>query len=258
LPSSIAVTKPLKIDINCDLGEYQDDLGWQRDAQLMPFISRCNIACGGHAGDSISMQKSLLNAREFSVKPGAHPSYPDRKNFGRVSMNISLDELLNCVEQQVQTLLDLADRLQIKLDHIKLHGALYNDAESDYALAQSLLGRFKSSFPKLKILGLAGGATQQAAAMHSQRFIQEAFMDRGYQSNGFLISRQHPKALLDSVDAVIQQALNIATGKAIDTVDNQKLIISADSLCLHGDNSNAQYIARNLFFRLQQAGIEIA
>ncbi|MGX5174713.1 5-oxoprolinase subunit PxpA [Aliikangiella sp. IMCC44653] len=255
--SSNAPKHSAKIDINCDLGEYQSKQGWQQDAQLMPFISRCNIACGGHAGDKESMQNSLLNARKFSVKAGAHPSYPDKANFGRISIKISQDELLNSIEQQIESLAELANSLAIQLTHIKLHGALYNDAESDPQLAQSILLRLKNSFPKLKILGLAGGATQQAAKANQQNFIREAFMDRGYQANGFLISRQHPKAMLDSVDAVIRQALNIATGQAIDTVEGQKLRISADSLCLHGDNSNAQYIARNLFFRLQQAGVEI-
>ena len=245
------------IDINCDLGEGSDAEDCARDARLMPFISRCNIACGGHAGNTATMTLSLQNARAHHIAAGAHPGYPDWENFGRTSLTLPRDELLASVREQIRTLQQLATAEQVALTHIKLHGALYNDAEANDELAEDLVQLFSQDFPTLTILALANAALERAAKKHGHPVLREGFMDRRYLNDHQLSPRSMPGAVIEDFDQCFEQVLALTTGNAFPSIEEKPLQFTVDSICLHGDNPQAEAIARNLNQALQHAGIHL-
>lgn len=247
-----------KIDINCDLGEGVSKTDCDKDAKLMPFISRCNIACGGHAGNLETMRESLINAQENNLKIGAHPGYPDKENFGRTSLKLDFKQLSESLVNQVQQLIKVANSLSITLDHIKCHGALYNDAESNSLLSKQLVILFKTHFPNLKVMGLAGGEMEKSSHELNHHFLREGFMDRAYQSNGKLVPRTKPNSVFNNPTNVVIQACKLASGEPLQTSENQLLELSVDSICLHGDNPQALLIAKEVNHAISQIGIEIA
>jgi len=246
-----------QIDINCDLGEGDKRQDCERDALLMPYLTRCNIACGGHAGNQLTMQQSLINARAHGLKVGAHPGYADKAHFGRRSISLPFNQLSDSLCRQIDQLLALAARENMQLEHIKCHGALYNDAEKSFELSEKLVDLFKNRYPDLAILGLAQGHLQQAAASQQQTFIREGFIDRAYQLNGQLLPRNQAGAVHEESHRAITQALALATRKPLQTVDGQELIVRVDSICLHGDNPQTLAIARKLFSTLQAHVIQL-
>ncbi|WP_444895278.1 5-oxoprolinase subunit PxpA [Microbulbifer sp. SSSA005] len=248
----------MNIDINCDLGEGADLRSCDRDAQIMPFISRCNIACGGHAGTPEIMGRSIENALKNSLKIGAHPSYPDRENFGRKSLVIPQNKLLDSLCAQVNQLENIARSLGATLDHIKLHGALYNDTESNRELAESIITLLDKEYPSLKIIGLANAAMQFAAAKQNKTFIREGFMDRQYLSNNQLAPRSMAGAVIAETEQCLQQAICLAKGLEFNDYLGEKLQFSVDTICLHGDNPQAPIIARQLNQHLNANGVSIA
>nr|WP_010133810.1 5-oxoprolinase subunit PxpA [Microbulbifer agarilyticus] len=247
----------MNIDINCDLGEGSTAEDCARDALLMPYISRCNIACGGHAGNPQTMAISLENALEHRLSIGAHPGYPDRENFGRRSLDISAEELATSVSTQIEALTVLARQQGVTLDHVKLHGALYNDAEADPKLASLLTDLIHRKFPDLGILGLANGAMETAAKELAHPFIREGFMDRRYLNKQRLSPRSMPGAVIADFDLCIQQTLGLIRGHGFPSIDDTELSFTADSICLHGDNPNAVQIAEKLVGALQREGIHV-
>ncbi|WP_444943472.1 5-oxoprolinase subunit PxpA [Microbulbifer sp. ZKSA006] len=245
----------MNIDINCDLGEGTDLHSCDRDAQIMPFISRCNIACGGHAGTPAIMARSIENALQNNLKIGAHPSYPDRDNFGRKSLDIPQTKLLDSLCEQIDRLENIAHQLGAKLDHIKLHGALYNDAESNREMAKSITTLFNKRYPSLKVLGLANGAMQLTAP--HKAFIREGFIDRQYLSDHQLAPRSLSNAVISEIERCLEQATCLAKGLEFKDYHGGKLLFSVDTLCLHGDNPQAPAIARQLYQHLNTNGVSI-
>lgn len=239
-----------KYDINCDLGEGETLQDCKLDRQLMPFISRCNIACGGHAGNTITMKETLTQAKKYQVLVGAHPSYPDKNNFGRKILNISFESLEKSLLEQIHHLKNLATEQNISLSHIKCHGALYNEVEKNQELAEKLSSSFQKNFPQLAIMGIANGCMQKSAKKYNINFIKEGFMDRAYQNNGLLVPRSENGAVFKQVEKITKQAENLLRGKKIHSIDNKPLEILIDSVCLHGDNPNAIEIAKKLFTNL--------
>lgn len=215
----------------------------------MAFISRCNIACGGHAGNSQTMQISIANAKLHGLKIGAHPGYPDRENFGRKIMDISNQRLLDSIFQQISHLQEAAQNLDVKLSHIKLHGALYNSAEQSQKLAKTIVKFISERFPDMHLLALAGGEVIKSCLCFNHPFIREGFMDRRYTENGFLASRNEPGAVFSEKEEILNQATALAKGEPVTTTTERQIICHVDSICLHGDNENAsqviQYINRN-------------
>ncbi|QKX15989.1 5-oxoprolinase subunit PxpA [Microbulbifer sp. YPW1] len=245
------------IDINCDLGEGATAQDCARDARIMPFISRCNIACGGHAGNATTMALSLQNARAAGIAVGAHPGYPDRENFGRVSLELPRQALLASLCEQVQTLQKLAAEEGVTLAHIKLHGALYNDAEANDGLADDLVQLIAQEFPDLKILALANAAMEKAAQKYRHPVLREGFMDRRYQNDHQLAPRAVAGAVIREFDQCLTQVLALTRGEAFASIGDELLKFSVDSICLHGDNPQAEVIARKLHTELSRAGIRI-
>lgn len=224
----------------------------------MPFISRCNIACGGHAGNLLTMRQTLKNASLHGIQCGAHPAYPDPKNFGRRSLKLSSEQLIASLLEQIGQLNQLAKQLAQPLNHIKLHGALYNDAEQSPELADKLCQVFAQHYPHLSILGLADGAMESGAKRHGLVFLREGFIDRAYLANGQLAPRTLPGAVYAKVSQCFKQVLAILGGTAITSLDGQPVMLSVDSLCLHGDSVIALQLAQRLKAELNKHGYQIA
>ena len=228
----------LAIDLNADLGE-----GDPYDAELLKIVSSCNVACGGHAGDAETMRKTALSAIENGVSIGAHPSYPDREGFGRRSGYMSGDELLNSLTTQIDALKSVVMELGSVLTHVKPHGALYNDAVNDRALADVIARAISATVPAAAFVGLPNSELQNAAAEYDLVFVGEGFIDRAYQNDGQLVPRSEPGAVHKSLDLVLPQAVS--------------LVGKVDTLCIHGDTPGAAEAAAAVRQALEKKGVEI-
>lgn len=226
------------IDLNADLGE-----GDAFDVELLEIVSSCNIACGGHAGDDASMRTTVAAALKSNVAIGAHPSYPDPEGFGRVSGFLAGEELRASLQEQISALVSIAEEQGALLRHVKPHGALYNDAVNDSALADVIASAIVATVPDAALVGLPDSELQYAAVRHELRFIGEGFIDRAYQSNGQLVPRSQPGAVHESLDLVLPQAIS--------------LVAKVDTLCIHGDTPDAPRAAAAVRDALQEQGVEI-
>ncbi|MBN8766109.1 MAG: lactam utilization protein LamB [Thiobacillus sp. SCN 64-317] len=226
------------IELNADIGEGDDD------GELLPYLSCASIACGGHTGDAVSMMTALRQATEHGVAVGAHPGYPDRTGFGRRALAATADEIERWVTQQTETLAALAARLGVRLAHVKPHGALYNRAACDLEVAEAIVRAVAAFDSRLILVGLAGSRLIAAGQAAGLQVLNEAFADRRYQSNGQLVSRETPGALLADPAGAAQQALALARGEPVMTLDGMPLRVRAETLCLHSDTPDALNIAR--------------
>jgi len=226
------------IDLNADLGE-----GDPHDAELLTIVSSCNIACGGHAGDDVSMRATIASAISNNVAIGAHPSYPDRDGFGRRSNFLVGDELRASLLAQINILASIANELGAALVHIKPHGALYNDAVNDRELADLVAGCVATAAPGTAFVGLPDSEMQHAASRHSLNFVAEGFIDRAYQDDGQLVPRSEPGAVHESLELVLPQAIS--------------LVGKVDTLCIHGDTPGAVEAATAVRDALENQGVEI-
>lgn len=234
------------IELNADIGEGCDD------AALMPYLARVSIACGGHAGDAVSMTDALRLAAEHGAAVGAHPSYPDRAQFGRQVWAASDDDIAVWVTQQTEALAEQAARLGLRLAHVKPHGALYHVAARDAGVAGAIAGAVAALDAGLIVLGLSGSRLIAAAQAAGLGVLNEAFADRRYLATGQLVSRETPDALvIDPVQAA-RQALALARGEPVATLDGGSLRVRADTLCLHSDTPNALNIARAIHVALNR------
>ena len=240
------------IDFNCDLGE-----GCANDADVMPFISSANIACGAHAGDIASMRATLRLCAAHGVSAGAHPGYADREHFGRRALALSREQIRSLLHEQLERIAEIALEEGVALVHVKPHGALYNQAAADAALADAIAEAVRSFDPELILVGLADSRLIAAGLAHGLRIAHEAFTDRRYQSDGSLAPRGQPGAVIESVDAAIAQALAIVRGESIACIDGTALRVHADTLCLHGDGSDAAGFAGSLRAAFDDAGVMV-
>ena len=245
------------IDLNADLGEFDSEDAIERDHAIMAYISSCNIACGGHAGTEPTMRSMLRAAKAAGVRPGAHPSYPDRTNFGRVSMRIAPDALRRALREQLETLATLAGEEGVTLRHVKPHGALYNDAADDADLALLIARVTADIMPEAALVGLAQSQMAAAAKAAKLRFIGEGFADRRYTRNARLQPRSEDGAVIEEQEDRIGQALALAAGKPIIDCKGALLDLQIDTICLHSDSDGALDSARLLRRELEAAGFTI-
>lgn len=245
----------LTIDLNADLGEDESPAGIARDIAIMDIISSCNIATGGHAGSPESMRTMLAAAKSRNIAPGAHPSYPDRSNFGRQSMDISLEELEACLTGQLDDIISIAEQVGVPLTHLKPHGALYNDAQDDPYLASLLVELASRS--NLALVGMPRSLIQKTAKERKISFIAEAFIDRRYSKDGRLVPRSEAGAVLANEGERIRQGLSLAQGIELTMQDESLLRIEAHSLCIHSDSDGALETAKKMRLALERAGIAI-
>jgi UPF0271 protein len=240
------------IDLNADLGE-----GAPWDDELLELVSSCNIACGGHAGDAASMAATVRSALANGVAVGAHPGYPDREGFGRVSGFLDGDALYESLTEQVTALADIAADLGARLAHIKPHGALYNDAVGNRALAD-IIARVTAEAPGAPaFMGMANTELQAAAERHGLRFIAEGFVDRAYEPDGTLVSRKEPGAVHAELAVVTTQAVRLAEQGEVTARNGDLVRVRAESLCIHGDTPGAAAVARAVRDVLESHGVEI-
>lgn len=241
------------VDINCDLGE-----GYPFDSRLMPLISSCNIACGGHAGDETTIKETILLAKKHGVKVGAHPSFPDKENFGRKIMDISLDKLGKSLIEQLSGFRKIAIQCGSAVHHVKPHGALYNLAAKDRAVAKCVVMATIVVYNKCYIFAPYGSILAKVALEENLTVIYEAFADRNYNDDLSLVSRKEANALLTDPEKVADQVLMMTREKQVVTVNNNKLPIKADTFCVHGDNPQALLLLKNLVLQLNENDIKIA
>ncbi len=247
----------LTIDLNCDLGEYESPEQGDNDAAIMPYISSCNIACGGHAGNTAVMAQTIRLAKTHQVAIGAHPSYPDRENFGRSPMNISHRDLKASISEQIMLLVDMANQQQTSLNHVKPHGALYNQAAQDLGLARLLAETVAEIDDKLMFFGLAHSAMTAAAEQVGIGFVAEAFADRAYSKNKQLVPRSQDGAVIKATDVMLSRILNMVRQQPIQAISGEWLDVQAATICLHGDHQGSAITAKFLHNGLLEQGIAI-
>lgn len=240
-----------KIHINCDLGE-----GGEQDEELMPLISACNIACGGHAGTVKSMRETVHLALKHQVEIGAHPSYPDKENFGRRSLKMEAENLKQILVAQILSLKQIAEAEGGQLDHVKPHGALYNDAAKDEKTAKIIIGSILEFEQKMTLY-----APQDSVISHlAEGKIEvafEAFADRNYTENYQLVSRAENHALISQKEAVFNHLFSMFYERKITCESGEKIPCLATTFCLHSDTSNAVEILKYLHQKMKEKNIEI-
>ncbi len=241
-----------RIDLNADIGEGCGD-----DDGILAVVTSCNIACGGHAGDAGSMRAALLLARDHGVAAGAHPSYPDRANFGRAAMDIAGSDLATSLRKQIAALVEIADGLDVKLTHVKPHGALYNAAARDAALAMLVVDAVGASLPGGALVGPPASKLSAAADAASARFIAEGFADRAYDADGALRDRRLDGAIIESVEARAAQADMIARKQRVRIYGGGEIDLPVETICLHGDSPGALASAREIRARLDATGVDV-
>jgi len=241
-----------RIDFNCDLGEGCGD-----DAAIVPHITSASIACGAHAGDEATMRATLRLCRAHGVAAGAHPGYADRDGFGRREIELPAEDIASLVVTQLERIAAIAGEEGVRLAHVKPHGALYNRAARDRAVADAIAAAVRDFDPALVLFGLSCSQSTAAGEAAGLRVAHEVFAERGYGADGRLLPRGTPGAVLDSLDAAVAQARALATTGRLELADGTTLALRADTLCLHGDRPDAAAFARALRAALEAEGVQV-
>jgi len=228
--------------INCDVGE-----GVGNEFELMPYIHYCNIACGGHAGDSNSMNEIAEIAIRNNVLIGAHPSYPDRVNFGRKTMQLSSEELIRTIQSQIESLLSIVKSKGKSLFHIKPHGALYNDISNNTELSLTFLEAIEPYKFDLKLFVPYNSVIEKEAIKSGFSIIYEVFADRNYNDDLSLVSRNEENSMIANSKDVITHVHEIIESGKVTTITNKKVIIKANTFCVHSDTDNAVLLVKELY-----------
>lgn len=227
------------VDINCDVGE-----GINNEKSLMPFISSCNIACNAHAGSVEIIDEVIRLAKVNDVKIGAHPSFPDRENFGRKIIEISNEALEESLKDQIQLLIDRVAKQNAKIHHVKPHGALYNVAAKDKNYATVVLNAIEETITDVFLYAPYTSVIAKLARERNIKVKHEAFIDRAYNNDLSLVSRNLVGALITDKEKVWQQLSSIIKDKEVKTIQEKKIKIEADTFCIHGDNKDAIEVLR--------------
>ncbi|TME64657.1 MAG: 5-oxoprolinase subunit PxpA [Chloroflexi bacterium] len=243
------------VDLNSDLGE-----GAGTDAALMPLITSANIACGGHAGNDNTMRAAIELAMKNGVVVGAHPGYPDRERFGRVPLEMDPRELIEAVRRQIDAIAGIASRLGARVAHVKAHGALYNQAERDPAVARNILFGIQAATGghELVVFAPPDSAMYAEAKAMGMKAAREGFIDRAYEPDGTLRPRTIAGALVTDPAAAAAQALAFLRDGGVTTTDGSFLKLEVDTLCIHGDTPGAAEIALAVREALRSAKAKVA
>ncbi|HEV2172237.1 MAG TPA: 5-oxoprolinase subunit PxpA [Nitrospira sp.] len=245
-----------RIDLNSDMGEWDEPERLAIEAEMMPLITSVNIACGGHAGTPDLMCRTAHQATQCGVAIGAHPGFPDREHFGRTEQNLSSQEIEDLVANQIQTLAAVLAQDKLTLTHVKPHGALYNMAAKDATVARAIVRAVQAVNRRFVLYALAGSQLAKAGQAAGLAVVQEAFVDRAYRADGTLVPRSEEGAVLQNETEVRRQLHWLMTGSVL-SLDGLSVAIQADSLCLHADTVNAVSLTRMIRQEIQSAGIRI-
>lgn len=242
----------MRIDLNSDLGE-----GAGADAEIMPLITSANIACGAHAGDEGTMAAAVALALRHGVAIGAHPGYRDPQNFGRLPLDVPREALAVDIRAQLEALRAIAARAGARVTRVKAHGALYNQAVGDEAIAATLVDAVRGTDAELVLLAPAGSAMSIAAERAGVRVAREGFIDRAYEPDGTLRSRRLPGALITDPAAAAAQATSFVVDGGVTARGGRFLPLEVDTLCVHGDTPGAPSILRAVRAALVAKGVAI-
>ena len=246
------------VDLNSDLVESFGAYTIGMDSAVLRHISSANVACGWHAGDPEVMERTVRAAVASGTAVGAHPGYPDLLGFGRRNMALSPSEARTAVMYQVGALQAFLRANGAKLQHVKPHGALYNTAAKDMALALAICEGVRAVAPDAIILGLAGSCLLKAAQQLGLRWASEVFADRAYQADGSLVPRSQPGAVITDPDCAIRRAVRMVKEGVVTTADGTELPILAHSICVHGDNPAAVAFVEAIHAALVAEGIKVS
>lgn len=241
-------------DINCDVGEGTGNpaLPVDRDELLMPFISSANIACGYHAGDAATIKRTIELCIKHNVSIGVHPSFYDKNNFGRIEMNLPVDDLYDLVTRQLILFNEIADSLGQKINHVKTHGALYNMSARDALMANVIAKAVRDFDNSLILFGLSGSHSISEAKAIGLKTASEVFADRGYQDDGSLVARSLPNALIEDTGKAVQQVLQMIKEGTVTTISGKTIPIVAETICIHGDGRHALEFAKAIYEAIKE------
>ena len=223
----------INVKLNADLGE-----GINIEKAIMPFLSSCSIACGGHTGDANTMRDAIQIAVESSVKIGAHPSYPDKDGFGRMPISISNQDLSKSLISQINSLEQILNDFQINLDHIKPHGALYNLSAKNYDLAMLIIEVIIQNYDSVYLYVPSGSLIEKLALENNVKIKKEIFLDRNYNSDNSLVSRNNDNAIIKSSKLMFDRIENVTKDGFLLSISGKKIHLQADTFCVHGDSPN--------------------
>jgi UPF0271 protein len=246
-----------RVDLNSDLGESFGHYTLGMDERVIPLISSANVACGYHASDPVVMEKTISLAKEAGIRVGAHPGFPDLMGFGRRNMNVTPAEAKAYTLYQLGALDAFCKAKGVKMQHVKPHGALYNMAAKDYALAKAICEAIAEYDKDLIVLALCGGQLLQAAKDLGLRAASEVFADRGYEEDGTLVDRRKAGAMITDENVAIARVVRMIKEGKVTAVTGKDIDIQADSVCVHGDGEKALAFVSKIRAALQQEGIEI-
>jgi 5-oxoprolinase (ATP-hydrolysing) subunit A len=246
-----------RMDVNCDMGEMPGAVFDGAQEAMMPFLTSVNIACGGHAGDLETMRATVEQAQRWGLAVGAHPGYPDRANFGRVALKMTLEAVADFVYEQVRTLADVAVSCGTRLTHVKAHGALYNQAAKDRPLSRAVADGVARWRRDVALVGPAGSAMLDVFGEAGFRAVAEAFADRRYEPDGSLRSRKFDDALIRDPEEAARQALRIAERGTVIACGGTEITVKAETICIHGDTLGAVRIAEMVAETLRRARVEL-
>ena len=247
----------MRMDLNCDMGELPAMLADGTQEMLMRFVTSANVACGGHAGDEAMMRATIEQALRHGVSIGAHPGYGDRENLGRRELQLTPEEIRDCVYRQVMALAEVATKCVARISHVKAHGALYNQATRDRTIARAIAEGVRQWRQDVVMVGLAGSVMLDEFRATGFRVAAEAFADRRYEKDGSLRARKFRDALLGKPEDAAKQAVGIAQGRGALTREGEAVPIEAQTICIHGDTPGAARIARTVRETLEDAGVRI-
>ncbi|MEN3322273.1 5-oxoprolinase subunit PxpA [Mariniflexile soesokkakense] len=245
-------TQSQSIDINVDVGE-----GIGNESLFMPYVSSCNIACGGHAGNAKTMRKVVKLAKQHRVKIGAHPSFPDIENFGRKPMDMPCVALYTSIKEQINDLIAILDEEKALLHHVKPHGALYNMAITDTKIAATIIEVMKSMALPVKLYVPYKSVIETLALQNNIPVIYEVFADRNYNDDLTLVSRTEKNALIDNYETMFEHVFHMIEKRKVKTITGAEVVIKAETFCVHGDTLHAEELLKKLHVNLEVKGVKI-
>jgi 5-oxoprolinase (ATP-hydrolysing) subunit A len=247
----------LRIDLNCDMGEFPEAVADGTQEALMRSITSVNIACGGHAGDEHTMRATIEQAMRHKVAIGAHPGYADRANFGRLELKLSAEAVADSVFEQVRALGKIAESCGARVVHVKPHGALYNQAARDRELAGAIALGVTRWSREVVMVGLAGSPMLEVFREAGLAVAAEGFADRRYEADGSLRSRKFADGLISDPAEAAQQSVLIVESGIVRAWNGQEVQIKAQTICIHGDTPGAPDVAISVVQALRLAGVDI-
>ena len=247
----------MRVDLNADVGESFGVYSIGHDEALMKVITSANIAAGFHGGDPTVLRQTVRMAKLYGVAVGAHPSFPDLSGFGRREMHLSPSEVEDLVLYQVAAVAGVAASEGVPLQHVKPHGALFNMAARDRALASAVARAVATIDRTLILFGPPDSELVRAGQAAGLRVAAEGFADRAYQGDGSLVPRKTPGAVLTDADEVVKRAVQIARDHTVVAIDGTKVPLEVDTICVHGDTEGADVLAARLRAGLEKAGVRV-